>query len=86
MFNWLKRLAGIDPAKEEVDQSTIDGLFRHDMGPNDARYLRRLFPNSVFTKAFTKARRKTVQAILRRLRPEQRETVYALGWNKGVRV
>ncbi len=80
-FDWLKRLAGIDP-----EQETIEELFRHDQGPAKARYLRRLFPQSVFTQKITPARRQTIRDVLRRLRPEQRAIVYRRGWNKGVTV
>ena len=84
MFGWLKRLTGIDPVKDEEQQAVMAELFKHDIGPTNPRYLRRLFPSSVFTKAWTPGRQKTVRDILLRLRPEQRAVVYAKGWNKGV--
>lgn len=48
----------------------------------DPRYLRRLFPNSVFTKRFTKARRKTVLDVLRRLTLAQRAVVSVLEFSR----
>lgn len=62
-------------------QRTIN---RQDQGPADAKYLRRLFPNSIFTKKFTHARQKTVRDVMRRLRPDQRAIVRARGWNRGI--
>jgi hypothetical protein len=86
MFDWLRRLAGIDPVKADENQATIDELFKHDIGPVNPKYLRRLLPNSVFTRPWTPSRQKTMREFLLRLRPEQREVVYAKGWNKGIRV
>lgn len=83
---WLKRLAGIDPIKEVEQQAVIDQMFRHDIGPAKANYLRTLFPSSVFTKKMTPARRENMRSILLRLRPAQRAVVYRRGWNKGVTV
>lgn len=84
--SWLKRLAGIDPVKEVEQQAVISEMFKHDIGPAKANYLRRLFPSSVFTKKMTPARAETIRAILMNLRPAQRRVVYARGWNKGVTV
>ena len=85
-WNWLKRLAGITEHDDAPTQSIIDKMFRFDAGPADARYLRTLFPQSIFTQKMTPARRRIIRETIQRLRPEQREIVYARGWNKGVRV
>jgi len=84
MFGWLKKLAGITPDVDEKTQVDLAELFRVDQGPATVRYLRRQLPNGVFTKAWTPGRQKTMRDFLLRLRPEQRDVVYARGWNKGV--
>lgn len=83
MMRWLKRMAGIDPAKE-VTNDDLTRIVRHDRGPANAQYLRRLFPDSVFTKKITPARAKTIRAVMRRLREDQRAVVRARGWNRGI--
>jgi len=83
MIGWLKRLAGIDP-EQEVTPTTLRRMARQDQGPADPKYLRRLFPNSIFTQKLTRCRKKNIRMIMRRLRPDQRAIVRARGWNRGI--
>jgi len=57
---------------------------RYDAGPVEAKYLKAKLPRSAFTKPMNRHRVKEMQRALVRLRPEQREFIYARGWNKGV--
>ena len=90
MFNWLRRLAGIDPVEEKTNQETINDLFRHDIGPTNPKYLKGLMRSwrmtAIHTKKLTPYRRRRMVEFLLHLRPDQRYVVYAHGWNKGVRV
>lgn len=87
-FNWLRRLAGIPIVQDE--QETVADLFRNDIGPTNPKYLKGLMRSwrmtGIHTKKLTPFRVRRMREFLLHLREEQREVVYAHGWNKGVRV
>lgn len=74
------------PPKLPIIRTTtpLRKMRRKNQGPNDRRYVRRMFPQSVFTQKITPSRRKTIRDVMRTLRPDQLAVVYRLGWNKGV--
>lgn len=83
-FDKIKSIFGRKPKVEKFE--VPDPVGDLDRGPCTRKYLRRYFPNSVFTQRVTRARKATIRRALLKLRPDQRELVYRLGWNKGVRV
>ena len=69
------------PVRRTLDSEPAQRL---DRGPATVAYLRRLFPDSVFTRRLTPSRRQILREIVRRLRPEQRRIVFARGWDKNI--
>jgi len=57
---------------------------RTDQGPATRKYVKRLFPRSIFTKKLTPHRERYIHAVMARLRPEQRRIAIFYGYTKGL--
>ena len=71
--------------EDDVAQHVLEqwGL-RKDQGPATRRYVRSMFPPSVWTKPLTEARIGMIRAAFARMRPEQRIIARRYGYDKGV--
>lgn len=74
--------------KNKIFGKAVDAILprpqRMNQGPAKVKYLRSLFPNSVFTQSITPARAETIRLVYHSLRPEQKAIVRSRGWLKGV--
>jgi len=92
-MSWLgEKLKGLKNAvfgtEKEVDERKVFAPWgarnRLDQGPATAKYVKRLFPRSIFTKKMTPQRERYIHAVMRRLRPEQRLIAIRRGYTKGL--
>jgi len=74
--------------EKEVDERKVFAPWgagrRLDQGPATRKYIKRLFPRSIFTKKLTPQRERYIHAVMARLRPEQRRLAISLGYTKGL--
>lgn len=80
----LKEMMFGAPKIDERKVFTPWASSRHDQGPATRKYVRRCFPQSIFTKKLTPQREQFIRAVMRRLRPEQRAIAIRYDYNKGV--
>lgn len=59
---------------------------RMNQGPATQKYVKSLFPRSIFTKALSPWHEWHVRRIMRNLRPEQRAIARQFGYTKGLDV